>query len=135
MCVFAPRFCFLVIFCSTYMGFLGSSAGKESTCNSGDSGSIPGLGRSPREGISYPLQYSARLPTPIFFQAPLFMEFSRQEYWLIHVNVWQNPLQYCKVISLQLIKINEKKKIQFEWIKTPTHTKKRILGWVAISSS
>ena len=30
--------------------------------------------------------------------------------WLIHVNVWQNRLQYCKVIGLQLIKINEKKK-------------------------
>ena len=29
--------------------------------------------------------------------------------WLIHVNVWQKPLEYCKVISLQLIKINEKK--------------------------
>ena len=29
--------------------------------------------------------------------------------WLIY-NVWQKPLQYCKVISLQLIKINEKKK-------------------------
>ena len=29
--------------------------------------------------------------------------------WLIHVNVWEKPLQYCKVISLQLIKINEKK--------------------------
>ena len=28
--------------------------------------------------------------------------------WLIHVSVWQKPLQYCKVISLQLIKINEK---------------------------
>ena len=28
--------------------------------------------------------------------------------WLIRVNVWQKPLQYCKVISLQLI--NEKKK-------------------------
>ena len=28
--------------------------------------------------------------------------------WLINVNVWQKPLQYCKVISLQLIKINEK---------------------------
>ena len=26
--------------------------------------------------------------------------------WLIHVNVWQKPLKYCKVISLQLIKIN-----------------------------
>ena len=30
--------------------------------------------------------------------------------WLIHVNVWQKPLQYCKVISLQIIKINGKKK-------------------------
>ena len=30
--------------------------------------------------------------------------------WLIHVNVWQKPLQYCKVISLQLIKITGKKK-------------------------
>ena len=29
--------------------------------------------------------------------------------WLIHVNVCQKPLQYCKVISLQLIKINGKK--------------------------
>ena len=28
--------------------------------------------------------------------------------WLIHVNVWQKPLEYCKVISLQLIKINGK---------------------------
>ena len=28
--------------------------------------------------------------------------------WLIHVNVWQKPLQYCKVVSLQLIKIKEK---------------------------
>ena len=30
--------------------------------------------------------------------------------WLTHVNVWQKPLQYCKVISLQRIKINGKKK-------------------------
>ena len=30
--------------------------------------------------------------------------------WLIHVNVWQKPLQYCKVVSLQLIKINGKNK-------------------------
>ena len=33
--------------------------------------------------------------------------------WLIHVNVWQKPLQYCKVISLKLIKIYEKKKKNF----------------------
>ena len=35
-----------------------SSVGKESTCNAGDPGSIPGLGRSPGEGKSYPFQYS-----------------------------------------------------------------------------
>ena len=35
--------------------------------------------------------------------------------WLIHVNVWQKPLQYCKVISLQLIKINGKKKGKDDW--------------------
>ena len=34
------------------------SAGKESTCNAGDLGSTPGLGRSPGEGKGYPLQYS-----------------------------------------------------------------------------
>ena len=40
------------------MGFPGGSAGKESACNVGDQGSIPGLGRSPGEGNVYPLQYS-----------------------------------------------------------------------------
>ena len=40
------------------LGFLGSSAGKESTCNAGDPGSFPGLGRSSGEWIGYPLQYS-----------------------------------------------------------------------------
>ena len=41
-----------------FLGFPGGSAGKESACNAGDLGLIPGLGRSPREGSSYPLQYS-----------------------------------------------------------------------------
>ena len=40
------------------LGFPGSSAGKESASNAGDPGLIPGLGRSPGEGNSYPLQYS-----------------------------------------------------------------------------
>ena len=39
------------------MGFLGGSADKESACNAGHPGSIPGLGRSPGEGKGYPLQY------------------------------------------------------------------------------
>ena len=38
--------------------FPDSSVGKESACNAGDPGSIPGLGRSAGEGIGYPLQYS-----------------------------------------------------------------------------
>ena len=38
-------------------GFPGNSVGKESACNAGDLGSIPGLGRSPGEGKGYPLQY------------------------------------------------------------------------------
>ena len=38
--------------------FPGDSDGKESTCNAGDLGSIPGLGRSLAEGKGYPLQSS-----------------------------------------------------------------------------
>ena len=40
------------------LGSPDGSAGKESACNAGDLGSIPGLGRSPGEGNGYPLQYS-----------------------------------------------------------------------------
>ena len=39
-------------------GFLDSSVGKESTCNAGDTGLIPGSGRSAGEEIGYPFQYS-----------------------------------------------------------------------------
>ena len=41
--------------------------------------------------------------------------------WLIHVNVWHKLLQYCKVISLQLIKINRKKKefMSIKWQNKP----------------
>ena len=43
----------------SYLGFPCGSAGKESACNAGDQGSIPGLGRSPGEGNG--------LPTPVFW--------------------------------------------------------------------
>ena len=42
----------------SFKGLPDSSAGKESGCNVGDLGAIPGLGRSPGEGKGYPLQYS-----------------------------------------------------------------------------
>ena len=52
-----------------------SSAGKESTCNAGDPGSIPGLGRSPGEGIGYPLQYSwASLVAQLVKNSPTLKE-------------------------------------------------------------
>ena len=41
-----------------FLGFPCGSAGKESACNVGDLGLIPGLGRCPGEGKGYPLQYS-----------------------------------------------------------------------------
>ena len=47
---------FLPVFTQIFLGFPGGSAGKESACNVGDLGSIPGLGRSPGEGKGYPLQ-------------------------------------------------------------------------------
>ena len=52
--------CFLVQLFITiiYQGFPGSSDGKESAFNTGDSGSVPGSGRSPGEGNGNPLQYS-----------------------------------------------------------------------------
>jgi len=44
------------------MGFLESSIGKDSACNAGDPGSIPGSRRAPGEGVGYPLQYSWASP-------------------------------------------------------------------------
>ena len=41
-----------------YIKGIGGSAGKESSCDAGDLGSMPGLGRSPGEGEGYLLQYS-----------------------------------------------------------------------------
>ena len=43
---------------ATTWGFPGSSAGKEPFCNAGDPSLIPSMGRSPREGLGYPFQYS-----------------------------------------------------------------------------
>ena len=52
-------------------GFPGSSAGKESACNAGDPGSISQSGRSPGEGVGYPLQYSwASLVTQLVKNLP-----------------------------------------------------------------
>ena len=52
------------------VSFPGSSGGKEYACNAGDSGLISGLGRSPGEGIGYPLQYLWELCFSAFLEMP-----------------------------------------------------------------
>ena len=56
-------------------GFPDSSVGKESACNAGDPGLIPGSGRSTGEGIGYPLQYSwASLVAQVVKNLPVMWE-------------------------------------------------------------
>ena len=70
------------------MGFPDSSAGKESACNVGDPGLIPGSGRSPGEGLGYPLQYSwASLVTQTIKNLP-----AMQEIWVWSLG-WEDPLE------------------------------------------
>ena len=70
-------------------GFPGSSAGKESTCNAGDPGSIPRSGRSPGERIGYPLQCSFGFPQPkeLVKNSP-----AMQETWVRSLG-WEDPLE------------------------------------------
>jgi len=65
------------------VGFPHRSVGKESACNAGDSGSIPGLGRSAGEGIDYPLQYSwASLVIQLVKNLPAMRERSGFKPWV-----------------------------------------------------
>ena len=66
----------------------GSSAGKESACNAGDPSSIPRSGRSPGEGISYPLQYSwVSLVVQLVKNLPAMQE------TLVQSLGWEEPLE------------------------------------------
>ena len=69
-------------------GFPDSSVGKESTCNAGDPGSIPGPGRSTGEGIGYPFQYSwASLVAQKVKNLP-----AMHETWVRSLG-WEDPLE------------------------------------------
>ena len=75
----------------TDSGFPDSSVGKESSCNAGDPGSIPGLGRSPGERIGYPLQYSwASLVAQLVKNLP-----AMRETWVRSLG-WEDPLEKGK---------------------------------------
>ena len=71
---------------NSHMGFPGSSAGKEYTCNTGNLGSIPGSGRTTGEGIGYPLQYSWALLVAQLVKNPPAM----RETWVQPLG-WENP--------------------------------------------
>ena len=70
------------------MGSPDSSGGKESVCNTEDSSSIPGLGRSAAEGIGYPLQYSWASHVAQLVKNPPAM----QETWVQSLG-WEDPLE------------------------------------------
>ena len=63
-------------------------AGKESTCNAGDLGLIPGSGRSPGEGIDYPLQYPWASQVAQMVKNPPAM----WETWVQSLG-WEHPLE------------------------------------------
>ena len=64
------------------LGFLAGSDGKESACNAGDPGLMPGLGRSPGEGNGNLLQYSF-LGNPMDREANIYLYFYSVGYSLV----------------------------------------------------
>ena len=78
-------------FSSHIFGLPDSSVGKESTCNAGDPGLIPGLGRSTGEAIGYPLRYSwASLVAQLVKNLPIM-----RETWVRSLG-WEYPLEKGK---------------------------------------
>ena len=80
------------------LGFPDSSVGKESACNAGDPGLIPGLGRSTGEGIGYPLQYSwASLVAHLVKNLPAIWET-----WVRFLG-WEGPLEKEKATHSSIL--------------------------------
>ena len=80
------------------MGFSDSSVGKESACNAGDPRSIPGSGRSPGEGVGYPLQYSwASLVAQLVKNPP-----SMWETWVRSLD-WEDALEKGKATHSSIL--------------------------------
>ena len=84
---------------STYeTGFTDSSVGKESACNAGDPGLIPGLGRYPGERIGYPLQYFwASLVAQLVKNPP-----AMRETWDQSLG-WEDPLEKGKATHSSIL--------------------------------
>ena len=80
------------------LGFSCASAGKESTCNAGDPGLIPGSGRSAGEGIGYPLQHSwASLVAQLVKNLSVMWET-----WVRSLG-WEDPLEKGKATHSSIL--------------------------------
>ena len=80
------------------MIFCDSSAGKQSACNAGDPCLIPGSGRSPGEGIGYPLQFSwASLMAQLVKNLP-----AMQGTWVQSLG-WEDPLEKGKATHSSIL--------------------------------
>ena len=82
---------------SVFLGFPCDSAGKESTCNAGDPGSIPESGRSPGERIGYPLQYSWASLVAQLGKNP-----AMRETWVWSLG-WEDPLEKGKATHSSIL--------------------------------
>ena len=82
----------------TSVGFLDSSVGKESACNAGDSGSMPGLERSAGELIRYPIQYSWASFVAKLVKNPTVM----WETWVWSLG-WEDPLEKGKATHSSIL--------------------------------
>ena len=89
---------FLLYFNFILGGFPDSSVGKESICNAGDPGSIPGSGRSAGEGIGDPLQYSWASLVAQVVKNPLAM----QETWVGSLGL-EDPLEKRKATHSRIL--------------------------------
>ena len=80
------------------LGFPGSSADKESICNTGEPSSIPESGSYPGEGIGYPLQYSwASLVTQMVKNPPAI-----RETWVRSLG-WEDPLEESMAVHSSIL--------------------------------
>ena len=92
-------------------GFPDGSVGKESTCNEGDPGSIPGSRSYLREGIRYPLQYSWVFPVAQMVKNLPAM----REIWFQSLG-WEDPLEEGMTTPLQ-----------YSWLENP-HGHRSLVG-------
>ena len=105
-----------------YLGLPGGSNGKESTCNAGNLGLIPGLGRSPGEGNGYPLQYSC-----------LENSIHRGAWWATVHQSFLYVVIYC-LLPWVINVFQENSFCPLYWFTWDHDIKVWIRGWIAIWS-